>query len=54
MIPVESVNQLCEVGGNGEVVVHEKGHLFPTKAVHVNYMLEFLEKSLSKSYPVEQ
>eukprot|EP00980_Cylindrotheca_fusiformis_P009446 scaffold2068_cov96-Cylindrotheca_fusiformis.AAC.2 len=47
MIPVQSVYQLCEAGGNGEVVVHDKGHLFPTKAVHVNYMMEFLEKSLA-------
>lgn len=47
MIPVESVNQLAQAGGNGEVIIHEKGHLFPTKAVHVNYMMEFLEKSLT-------
>ena len=44
MVPVESTKKLCEKGGNGELIVHEKGHLFPTKAVHANYMIEFLAK----------
>jgi predicted esterase len=44
MVPVESTRRLCDVGGNGELIVHEKGHLFPTKAVHTNYMMEFLGK----------
>jgi predicted esterase len=47
MVPVESTKLLCEEGGNGELVVHEKGHLFPTKAASVRYMLDFLEASLS-------
>eukprot|EP00535_Pseudo-nitzschia_heimii_P007456 CAMPEP_0197185760 /NCGR_PEP_ID=MMETSP1423-20130617/12640_1 /TAXON_ID=476441 /ORGANISM="Pseudo-nitzschia heimii, Strain UNC1101" /LENGTH=260 /DNA_ID=CAMNT_0042636909 /DNA_START=96 /DNA_END=874 /DNA_ORIENTATION=- len=48
MVPVDSVRQLCEIGGNGRMIIHEKGHLFPTKAVYVNEMLEFLEKALEK------
>lgn len=46
MVPVNSVQQLCEIGGNGRVIIHEKGHLFPTKAVYVNEMLEFLKMTL--------
>jgi len=46
MVPVESIQQLCEIGGNGRVIIHEKGHLFPTKAMYVNEMLEFLKMTL--------
>ena len=47
MVPVESTRKLCEEGGNGQLRIHEKGHLFPTKAAYVNEMLEFFEKSLN-------
>jgi len=43
IIPVERVEQLSREGGNGTVLKHEKGHLFPTKASEVNAMMEFLE-----------
>ena len=46
MVPVDSIQQLCEIGGNGRVIIHEKGHLFPTKAMYVNEMLEFLKMTL--------
>mmetsp|Transcript_15125 Transcript_15125/g.42057 ORF Transcript_15125/g.42057 Transcript_15125/m.42057 type:complete len:261 (-) Transcript_15125:1480-2262(-) len=46
MVPVDSVQQLSDVGGSGRLIIHEKGHLFPTKAVYVNEMLEFLENTL--------
>jgi len=46
MVPVNSVQQLCEIGGNGRMIIHEKGHLFPTKAIYVNKMLEFLKTTL--------
>jgi hypothetical protein len=46
VVPVESTKRLCEVTGNGRVIIHEKGHLFPTKAVHVNEMMQFLEDAL--------
>ena len=47
MVPVESTKRLCETSGNGELRVHEKGHLFPTKAVYTNYMMKFLSKHVS-------
>lgn len=47
MVPVNSVQKLCEIGGNGRVIIHEKGHLFPTKAVYVNEMLEFLKTTIN-------
>lgn len=46
MISTESTARLAERGGNGEMIVHEKGHLFPTRAVHVDRMVEFLKSSL--------
>jgi predicted esterase len=46
MVPVESTRRLCDVAGNGRITTHEKGHLFPTKAAHVNVMMQFLEDAL--------
>jgi predicted esterase len=46
MVPVDSTRTLCEKGGTGELTVHVKGHLFPTNAVHTNYMMEFLAQAL--------
>jgi len=46
MIPTESVAKLSEMGGNGEIVLHEKGHLFPTRAIYVDQMVKFLQTSL--------
>jgi Serine hydrolase (FSH1) len=46
MISVASTGTLCEEGGNGRMVVHEKGHLFPTKAAYVNEILDFLVSTL--------
>ncbi|CAJ1932794.1 unnamed protein product [Cylindrotheca closterium] len=46
IIPVEWVQALCDQGGNGELVLHEKGHMFPTKAVSVNKMMEFLQEAV--------
>lgn len=47
MVPVESTRRLCERGGNGKLILHEQGHLFPTRAIRVNHMMEFLEQSLA-------
>ncbi|CAB9501899.1 Esterase OVCA2 [Seminavis robusta] len=44
MIPVESTRQLCEQGGNGQLIVHDQGHLFPTRAARVQEVLDFLEQ----------
>lgn len=46
IISVASTEALCRRGGNGELVVHDKGHLFPTKAAYVDKMVEFLRASL--------
>ena len=46
MIPEESVRSLSKAGGNGNVIVHDKGHLFPTKASYVNAMVDFLSEHL--------
>ena len=43
LVPLESTRQLCDRAGSGQLVVHEKGHLFPTKALYVNQMVEFLD-----------
>ena len=48
IISVESTDALCRRGGNGELVVHDKGHLFPTKAAYVDKMVEFLKASLGE------
>ena len=48
IISVKSTDALCRRGGNGELVVHDKGHLFPTKAAYVDKMVEFLKASLEK------
>ena len=46
IIPVEMVQALCDMGGNGELVLHDKVHMFPTKAASVNKMMEFLQEHL--------
>lgn len=49
IIPVERVERLCQEGGNGTLIKHEKGHLFPTKASEVNAMMEFLEEHVLRA-----
>ena len=44
MVSVESTQQLCEADGSGILIQHEKGHLFPTKALYTNQMMEFLQQ----------
>jgi len=46
MIPVDSTRALSDRGGNGILVLHEQGHLFPTRAAPVKSILDFLETSL--------
>ena len=46
IISVESTDELCLMAGSGEMIIHEKGHMFPTKAVYVDQMVEFLQTSL--------
>ncbi|KAL7483008.1 hypothetical protein ACHAW6_008663 [Cyclotella cf. meneghiniana] len=46
LVAVESTRQLCEKGGNGTFVVHDQGHLFPTRSVRVQEVLDFLSKHI--------
>lgn len=46
LVDVELTRALCERGGGGEMVLHEQGHLFPTRAAIVNRVIDFLSKAL--------
>lgn len=46
MVPINLVQKLCEIGGNGQLRIHDKGHLFPTKAKYRKEMIEFLKEHL--------
>ena len=47
LVSVDSTKRMCDEGGAGEFIIHEQGHLFPTRAVRVNYMIEFLAAALN-------
>lgn len=47
LVAADSTRQLCEIGGNGEFILHDQGHLFPTRSARVKEVLDFLEKSLN-------
>ena len=42
MVSVDWTMSLCEKAGNGVVLVHDQGHIFPTRAARVKEMLDFL------------
>lgn len=42
MVSLDWTRELVESGGNGEFVVHEQGHLFPTRSARVKEILDFL------------
>ncbi|KAL9187935.1 hypothetical protein ACHAXT_006313 [Thalassiosira profunda] len=48
MVPVASTTELCELGGNGQLIMHEQGHLFPTRSARAKEVLEFLSTALSE------
>ena len=48
MVPVDSTRELCENGGNGQLIVHDQGHLFPTRSARVRDILDFLAVALKK------
>ena len=48
MVPVDSTSELCENGGNGQLIVHDQGHLFPTRSARVREILDFLAVALKK------
>ncbi len=47
LVAVDSTRKLCEEGGNGIFILHEQGHLFPTRSARVKEVLDFLQVSLS-------
>lgn len=46
LVPMESMRALCEKGGNGKFIVHDQGHLFPTRSARVKEILDFLAAAL--------
>ena len=46
MVSVESTRKLSEEGGCGELIIHDQGHLFPTRSARVKEILGFLSMSL--------
>ncbi|KAL3785657.1 hypothetical protein HJC23_001928 [Cyclotella cryptica] len=51
LVAVESTRQLCENGGNGTFVMHDQGHLFPTRSLRVQEVLDFLSKHIDRISP---
>lgn len=47
LVAVQSTSELCDKGGNGKLIVHDQGHLFPTRSARVREMLDFLGLALS-------
>ena len=46
MVSVESTKELVEKGGNGQLIIHDQGHLFPTRSARVKEILDFLAITL--------
>jgi hypothetical protein len=44
---MESTSELCRSGGSGKLIVHDQGHLFPTRSARVKEVLDFLDVALS-------
>lgn len=57
MVSLSWTRQLVDCGGNGKLVVHEQGHLFPTRSARVKEILDFLageilDKQNNQSEPI--
>jgi hypothetical protein len=48
LVSMESTSELCKVGGSGKLIVHDQGHLFPTRSARVKEILDFLDVTLSR------
>ena len=46
LVSLDSTRLLCEKGGCGTFVVHEQGHLFPTRSGRVQEVLDFLAQHI--------
>ena len=49
MVSVESTKELVERGGNGQLIIHDQGHLFPTRSARVKEILDFLAITLKEN-----
>lgn len=47
LVAVDSTKRLCDEGGNGTFILHDQGHLFPTRSARVKEIMDFLQLSLS-------
>lgn len=47
LVAVASTRELCQRGGNGTLILHDQGHLFPTRSARVKELLDFLGAALS-------
>ncbi|KAL7428137.1 hypothetical protein ACHAXH_000768 [Discostella pseudostelligera] len=47
LVAVDSTRELCQKGGNGKLILHDQGHLFPTRSARVKEVLDFLGAALS-------
>ena len=47
LVSPDSTKLLCENGGSGTFVLHEQGHLFPTRSRRVQEVLDFLAKHIN-------
>lgn len=48
MVSIDWTRELVDNGGNGKLVLHEQGHLFPTRSARVKEILDFLGSVLSE------
>lgn len=46
LVDVESTRSLSEKAGSGTFIVHEQGHLFPTRSARVQEVLDFFERHI--------
>jgi hypothetical protein len=47
LVSLESTSELCRSGGSGKLIVHDQGHLFPTRSARVKEVLDFLDVAFS-------
>jgi predicted esterase len=48
LVSIESTSELCRSGGGGKLILHDQGHLFPTRSARVKEILDFLDVALSR------
>ena len=48
LVDVDSTRSLSEKAGRGTFIVHEQGHLFPTRSARVQEVLDFFERHINE------